>query len=157
VTAVGGTKLSLDLSGNVTGEVAWSGSGGGTSRYEPNMFQTAWASSFRGVPDVSYNADPNTGVAIYDSTPYFGTTGWYQIGGTSAGAPQWAALIALANAGRTASLSQTGGVLYSLNSSSNFHDITSGSNGYPAGVGYDLVTGIGSPVANSLVPALIAK
>jgi len=122
------------------------------------MFQSpAWTSTFRGVPDVSYNADPNTGVAVYDSTPYFGSSGWYQIGGTSAGAPQWAALIALANAGRISPLGSAGGSLYSLNSPSNLLDIVSGSNGYAAGVGYDLVTGIGSPVAGSLVPALIAR
>ena len=54
-------------------------------------------------------------------------------------------------------LSTAGGSLYSLNSPSNLLDIVSGSNGYAAGVGYDLVTGIGSPVAGSLVPALIAK
>src|SRR5438128_2518985 len=153
VIAVGGTSLPLDSSGNVTApETAWSGSGGGASLYEPNMFQApAWGSSFRGVPDVSYNADPNTGVYVYDTVSYKGQV---QVGGTSAGAPQWAALIALANAGRTSSLNQTGGTLYSLNTSSDFRDITSGSNGYPAGVGYDLVTGIGSPLANNLVPAL---
>src|SRR5207244_12419210 len=144
------TKITLDGTGAISQEVAWSGSGGGTSKYEPNMFQgPTWPSSFRGVPDVSYNADPNSGVAVYDSTPYNGSTGWYQVGGTSAGAPQWAALIALANASRAQSLNQTAGVLYSLNNSSNFLDITSGSNGYLAAPGYDLVTGIGSPVANS--------
>jgi subtilase family serine protease len=162
VVAVGGTSLSLDGSGNRIGanEVAWSGSGGGISKYEPYMFQgSVSTSSFREVPDVSYNADPNTGVAIYDSTPYNGSTGWYQIGGTSAGAPQWAAAIALANAGRPSPswLNNTASLLYSLNNSSYFRDIVSGSNGYPAGTGYDLVTGIGSPVANSLVAALTAK
>jgi subtilase family serine protease len=157
VVGVGGTTITLDNTGAISQEAAWSGSGGGASSYEPNMFQTAWSSSFRGVPDVSYNADPASGVAVYDSTPYNRSTGWYQVGGTSAGAPQWAALVALANSSRTASLINTGGVLYSLNSSLNFRDITSGSNGYPAGLGYDLVTGIGSPLANSLVPALIAR
>ena len=53
-------------------------------------------------PDVSYNANPGTGYAIYDSVGISGVTGWFQVGGTSAGTPQWAALIAIANSSRAA-------------------------------------------------------
>ena len=98
MVGVGGTTLGLDGLGNVISETAWAGSGGGTSAYvkEPT-YQSDWQSSgHRMVPDVSYNANPNTGFPVYDSTAYYGTKGWFEVGGTSAGAPQWAALVALA-------------------------------------------------------------
>jgi subtilase family serine protease len=152
VTSVGGTTLKLDSTGAISQEVAWSGSGGGVSLYEPNLYQSVWGSSARSVPDVSFDADPNTGMAVYDGTSYFGLTGWIEVGGTSAGAPQWAALIALANAGHTPAYRPTNGLLYALNSPSNFLDITAGSNGFPAGLGYDPVTGLGSPIAGTLIP-----
>jgi subtilase family serine protease len=160
VTAVGGTTLYLDSANNWASELAWSGSGGGISSYEsePN-FQAPWQSTNRRtVPDVSYNADPSTGVPVYDTTPNQGQSGWFQVGGTSAGAPQWAALVALANAS-SSPVYPCNSKLYSLGSPSTFtsyfHDVTSGSNGaYSTGPGYDLVTGIGSPQANMLIPAM---
>jgi subtilase family serine protease len=100
------------------------------------------------------------GFAIYNSTPYQGAKGWFEVGGTSAGAPQWAGLFALVNANRPAShpLGAVNAGLYTLGSPSvDIHDILSGDNGaYAAGEGYDLVTGLGSPVANKLIPALIS-
>jgi hypothetical protein len=113
--------------------------------------------SGREVPDVGYLADPNTGVAVYDSTPDSGQAGWFVVGGTSAGAPQWAALVAIANAGRSTPLSGAGSALYQL--TGDFRDITSGTNGScgalcTAAPGFDAVTGLGSPLANLLVPAL---
>lgn len=163
VVAVGGTTLSLDQSGNVSSETAWSGSGGGISadEDEPGYQSSYVTANGRGVPDVSYDANPSTGVAVYDSTRYSGQSGWFQVGGTSAGAPQWAALIALANQTRSSALSSN-----SLSSSpeysapaSNYRDITSGTNGTcgstcSATTGYDFVTGLGSPRANTLVPYL---
>ena len=108
----------------------------------------------RGTPDVALNADPNTGVYVYDSY-YYG--GWLQVGGTSLAAPVWAGLIGIANQGRAATklntLSNVPADLYSL-PASDFHDVTSGNNGYAAGPGYDFVTGLGTPKANVLVPAL---
>jgi hypothetical protein len=105
-------------------------------------------------------ADPNTGVAVYDSFD-FPSSPWIQVGGTSLATPMWAGLIAIADQGRSlASLpsldgaTQTLPALYQL-PATDFHDITSGSNGYSAGPGYDLVTGRGSPIANVLVPALV--
>ncbi len=160
VLAAGGTSLFLS-GGNYAGEVAWSGGGGGISTGEPRPYfqRTVQGSGSRETPDVSYDADPNTGFYVYDTTAYNGSTGWFVFGGTSAAAPQWAALIALADQGRAlngrASLTNAQSTLYSL-PASDFHDITAGSNGYGAGRGYDLATGIGSPVANRIVPDLVA-
>jgi hypothetical protein len=115
----------------------------------------------RTTPDVSFNADPNTGVAVYDSVSYSGKSGWFEVGGTSAAAPSWAGLIAitdqgLAAAGKsTLSSIQTLTQLYRL-PSSDFHDISTGANGYSATTGYDLVTGLGSPKANLLVASLLS-
>jgi subtilase family serine protease len=168
VISVGGTTLNVDSTGSFVSESAWSGSGGGTSSYESRpSYEDIWQNivgSHRGSPDVSWNADPNTGVAVYDSTTYNGQKGWYQVGGTSFGAPSWAAMIALADQGRAAPLTSFNVIaqLYSIagNSGSsgytnNYHDIITGSNGgFSAQAGYDLVTGIGSPHTNLLIPAL---
>ena len=133
-------------------------------------------------PDVAYNADPTYGYAVYDSVPYktpitffgiqFGTTvqsGWFQVGGTSAGAPQWSALIAIANQIRSEnkpplspSPLNTLQVLTALyDNPGALNDITSGKSSstgnttsYSAGPGYDLVTGLGSPKAVEVVQAL---
>jgi subtilase family serine protease len=135
---VGGTTLSVDSLGNVQSETGWSGSGGGISAYEQRpSYQNGFNSnSGRGVPDVSYDADPNTGVSVYDSFGYQGSSGWFIVGGTSAGAPQWASAIADANSGGAALSSQSYGTetkLYSAATgtsySSNYRDITSGSKG----------------------------
>jgi subtilase family serine protease len=145
VVGVGGTTLSLDFYGNIISETAWSGSGGGISVYEPRpAYQNGWqGASGRGVPDVSYDADPNTGVAVYISN-YYGHSGWLTVGGTSMGAPQWASVSALINA--TFGIRLSDSVLYSFGGTSLFRDITSGCNGtYCATAGYDYVTGLGSP------------
>ena len=152
VTAVGGTHLTLDAAGALTGpETAWSGSGGGVSAYEAApAYQTSLGLSGRAVPDVAYDGDPSTGVAVYDTTPYTGESGWFVVGGTSAGAPQWAALAAIANSRRATPLGNMNAALYGLPSSA-FRDITSPS---PAAAGYDTATGRGSPLADVLVPLL---
>jgi hypothetical protein len=160
VVAVGGTSLSVDASGNYLGETAWSGSGGGVSGFEPKpSYQSGVPQSgtHRTSPDVAYNADPNTGFAVYDS--YVGGFGWGQYGGTSAGAPQWAGLLALVNQGRTTGpLSSSGalnGIYGLLGGSTSFHDVAGGSSGtHSPGSGYDLVTGVGTPQANNLIPYL---
>jgi subtilase family serine protease len=167
VVGVGGTTLYLDASGNrsvpaglSSSETAWSDSGGGLSSvYGPPSYQTGWQGlGKRCVPDVSYVADPNTGVGVAYGR-YL-----YEVGGTSVGAPQWAALIALANSVRTSGAVGGNADIYSVAgtaptiNSANFFDITSGSDGSDtddlAGTGYDLVTGLGSPVAVGLVNAL---
>jgi subtilase family serine protease len=173
VVSVGGTTLTLGSGGNVVSETAWSGSGGGISAFESEpSYQTNYpipsTGGLRGNPDVSYDADPASGVAVFDSLGFQGLKNWIQIGGTSAGSPQWAALNAIANAGRTSPLSSTSTTtptnvaIYHIAStaySTNFRDITSGTNGScgslcTAGTNYDFVTGLGSPLANALVPSL---
>jgi uncharacterized repeat protein (TIGR01451 family) len=169
VVSVGGTTLSADSAGNILSEAGWSGSGGGISTQESQpsyqngvVTQTTTA---RANPDVAYDADPNTGFWVYNS--YGSPLPWQQLGGTSDAAPQWAAIIAIADQGRAlagfGSLdgpSQTLPLLYRL-SASDFHDITTGgstgSPSYSAGPGYDLVTGRGTPLANRVVADLIAS
>ncbi len=169
VIAVGGTALYL--SGGAYGsESAWNLGGGGISQivsqpsYQNNLVvhngtQVISTGGMRAGPDVAYVADPNTGVAVYGS---YGFGGWTQIGGTSAGSPQWAALMAIVDQGRATAgqsamdgYTQTLPALYQL-PSTDFHDVTTGANGNgdAAGPGFDLVTGRGSPIANLLVPAL---
>ncbi len=170
VVGVGGTTLNVDSSGNYLSESAWSGSGGGISTVEaePTFQVNAGISSNgkRGLPDVAYDANANTGFPVYDTVRYQGQSGWFQVGGTSAGAPQWAALIAIANSLRASAskqaLSATDFPIYSAASGSNYHDITSGTNGSCGAVctavaGYDFVTGWGSPVAQNIVTFLAAR
>jgi hypothetical protein len=160
----------LDSNNDRVSETAWSGSGGGISSYVAiPSYQSGWQSNAgRGVPDVSYLADPNTGVLVYDSV----NGGWFVVGGTSAGAPQWAAAIALANQLRLASGASAIGAanpsIYSKAKGSTttpysvsptyFYDVSSGNNGtYTAAPPYDFVTGVGSLVANTLLPALVPQ
>jgi subtilase family serine protease len=168
VLAVGGTRLTLTSSNSWSSEKGWGngiwspffgGSGGGISTYEakPNYQSGVTQSSTkRTSPDVAYVADPATGVSVYDSN----NGGWLTVGGTSAGAPQWAALIAIADQGRlqagqpSLSSTDTLAAIYAM-PAGNFHDITSGNNGYAATSGYDLVTGRGSPRAQLVVNYLV--
>jgi hypothetical protein len=142
VIAVGGTTLKLNSDGTLISETAWNGSGGGISNFEPiPTYQTNYGLTppNRAVPDVSYNANPATGVAVYCNSSWMGG----KVGGTSAGAPQWAAIYALGLSATNVNLYQRAKSSYS----SYFRDITSGSNGaYKATDGYDLVTGLGSPL-----------
>jgi subtilase family serine protease len=147
VTAVGGTSLSPSGSSGWS-ETAWSGAGSGCSLYEAKpSWQAGAGCSRRTVADVSAVADPNTGVAVYDSYRYQGASGWMVFGGTSVAAPIVAGVYALAgNAGTTT----YGSFPYSHTSSLN--DITAGSNGScggsylcTAGSGYDGPTGLGTP------------
>ena len=111
----------------------------------------------RTVPDVSGVGDPSTGVSVYDSYGYGGHSGWLTVGGTSASAPQWAGLIAVADQGLSlagkGSLGNAQSALYGISSAA-FNDLTSGFNGYSARSGYDLVTGLGTPVAAQVVAGL---
>jgi subtilase family serine protease len=152
VTAVGGTTLSYDVAAQArVSETAWSGAGSGCSRY---ITKPAWQSdagcSRRTVADVSAVANPATGVAVYDSYPYQGTSGWMVFGGTSVSAPIIAGVYALA--GNSSSLSYGS---YPYSHSGSLLDITSGSNGSScgsylctAGSGYDGPTGLGVPAGS---------
>ena len=149
VTAVGGTTLTK--AGNARGwtETVWSGAGSGCSTL--NTALTGAASfgtgcSKRAEADVSAVANPSTGVAVYDSTPYGGRSGWQVYGGTSVSSPIIASVFALA--GNTASINNN----YPYSHSGSFFDVTSGSNGScspsqlcKARVGWDGPTGLGTP------------
>src|SRR5919202_230925 len=144
VISVGGTTLNFDASGGLAGETGWSGSGGRGTLHEaatgaqinsPTFGQVNCGTS-RGTPDVSLDADPASGVSVYDSTPYQGQTGWWRVGGTSASSPMWAA--------RSAALGSVVNSPFVYGNSISYRDITSGNNGLAALAGYDLVTGLGS-------------
>lgn len=167
VIAVGGTTLNGCSGTSCAGfssETAWSSSGGGASSVESiPSFQATYtgpvygASSIggltgnmRAIPDVSFDANPNTGVSVYDSTKYQGQSGWFTLGGTSVGAPNWAGILA---AGRSAGATALEGdaAVFGGGYATNLRDVTSGTNGScgldcTSGAGYDLVTGLGSPI-----------
>jgi subtilase family serine protease len=167
-------------------EIGWVDSGGGFSSVfaKPSYQDTLPAGStaigsMRGIPDIAYNASSRTGVLVYDTAPGDATSGlicpsanpcsagWYVVGGTSASSPQWAALAAIADQIAGHGLGLINPTLYSLaagaNYSTYFYDVTTGNNqtvasipGYPATTGWDPVTGLGTPNAATLVPALAA-
>jgi hypothetical protein len=167
VVSVGGTSLFIQTDGTYSSETVWNNNngnatGGGVSSLESQpAYQignvNGASTTNRAVPDVSMDADPDTGVYVLDNF----SGGWFQVGGTSLSTPLWAGLIADANQGRALNgqpslngLTQTLPTLYNL-PSSDFNDITVGSNGtFSATPGYDLVTGRGTPIANLLVPDL---
>jgi subtilase family serine protease len=144
VISVGGTTLNFSGSGAFLSETGWSGSGGGCSVYENATVAQSSFSQYaqvscggkRGTPDVSLDADPASGVAVYDTTRYQGQQGWFRVGGTSASSPMWAGRAAVAGALVNSS--------YVYGNSITYRDITSGNNGASALPGYDLVTGRGS-------------
>jgi subtilase family serine protease len=150
VIGVGGTHVSLSSSGAFSSETAWIGSGGGVSAYEKEpAYQSGYsipkAGGMRAVPDVSFDADPASGFPIYTAGK------WEEVGGTSAGAPQWAAIASLDNG---ISPQQLYADKAASNNSSFFRDITSGTNGScgylcTARKHYDYVTGLGSPLTDA--------
>jgi subtilase family serine protease len=143
VISVGGTTLHFN-SGAFTGETGWSSGGGGCSAYESAPApQSAFAqygqvtcAGKRATPDVSLDADPASGVSVYDSTTYQGQTGWFAVGGTSASSPMWA--------GRAAVAGATVNSAYVYGNSISYRDITSGNNGASCLGGFDLCSGRGS-------------
>ncbi|HVS36668.1 MAG TPA: hypothetical protein VMS17_14000 [Gemmataceae bacterium] len=160
VVSVGGTTLSVNetTSGSTTtysygSESAWADGGGGVSSYEgkPTYQNGAQSYSTRTTPDVSYDANPNSGVYVYDT---YRAGGWYEVGGTSAGAPQWSAVVALADQQRATALNTTTVETTLYANPQDLHDVTTGSNGHSATVGYDLATGLGSPNGSAVVSAL---
>ncbi|MDR3571584.1 MAG: S53 family peptidase [Candidatus Pacebacteria bacterium] len=150
VIGVGGTHVAISASGDQQNETAWSGSGGGISAYEKEPpyqsgFTIPRAGGMRAIPDVSYDADPSSGFPIY----YKGK--WREVGGTSAGAPQWAAIAAL---GHGSNLQQLYADKAAPNAANYFRDIVSGTNGAcgylcTARKHYDYVTGLGSPLTDT--------
>jgi subtilase family serine protease len=168
-------------------EIGWVDAGGGFSHvfpkpsYQDNLPPNSTAiGDMRGVPDVSYQASSRTGVLVYDTAPGDAesglacpsgnpcSAGWYVVGGTSASSPQWAGLVAIADQMAGHGLGQINPTLYSLASggsySNYFYDVTLGNNqtdpnipGYDATTGWDPITGLGTPDAATLVPALAGQ
>jgi len=175
VVSVGGTTLYLTSTSTWSSERAWSGSGGGLSKYiaEPayqSTFGVPGANGKRAQPDVALDGDPNTGFPVYDSVTLQNQSGWFQVGGTSASTPQWAALIAIVNSMRHAQgkgniPNPANQFIYQVAKAAlttRFHDVSTGTNGTcgslcTARAGYDYVTGLGTPKASALIPALVAK
>ena len=162
VTAVGGTTLARASNARGWTETAWSGAGSGCSTYEPKpSWQHDTGCAMRTVADVSADADPNSGLGVYDTYNSCGSSslcdllielgavqgldGWVQVGGTSLSSPLVASVYALAGNSVT-----YGSYPYSHTAS--LFDVTSGSNGSCGGSylctakpGYDGPTGLGTP------------
>jgi kumamolisin len=153
VVAAGGTSVKTNTSGVFVSESGWSGSGGGPSKYESRpSYQSGIASivgAARGIPDVSSDADPNTGVSVYDSTRCQGLSGWLVFGGTSVSSPCLAGMENLSGHSYTDSsalLTNT----YSKLGTASFRDILTGTAGsFSCTAGWDFVTGVGSPQGTS--------
>jgi subtilase family serine protease len=177
-------------------EVGWIASGGGYSiLFSRPAFQNVLPpgstfvgssvgapppnTNMRGVPDIAYQASSRTGVLVYmtlgatkTSGPGCGganpcSIGWYVVGGTSSGSPQWAGLIAIADQMAGRDVGYINPALYQIASNpaqyaNDFFDVTVGNNqttsipGYSASSGWDAVTGLGSPNVANLLPDLIA-
>jgi len=146
VIAVGGTSLNA----SADAETVWSGAGSGCSAYESKpSWQHDAGCAKRTIADVAYDADPNTGVAVYDSFAYRGQSGWLVFGGTSVASPAIAAIYTLA--GDALGTTYPASFTYAK-APSGLYDVTSGSNGSCGGtylctgeVGYDGPTGLGTP------------
>lgn len=161
VWAVGGTFLSVNPDGSRAGETAWGdgqpGDEGGGGGFDPTTTIPVWQRSAlpagapgRGIPDTAANADPNSGWQISANGS------WTVVGGTSAASPFTAALVAVAKG-----VAKSGGTgLTTLSvyaaSAAACNDITQGSNGDPAAVGWDAATGLGSPNGGNFVNAVVA-
>jgi len=148
VVAVGGTHLVRSGTARGWTETAWSGAGSGcsTMNAKPSWQTSATACAGKASADVAAVADPNTGVAVYDTTPYQGASGWQVYGGTSVASPIVASVYALGGHTTGYPASYTWGATTGLN------DVTSGSNGScspalwcHAGTGWDGPTGLGTP------------
>lgn len=146
VISVGGTTLDVTSTGTWSSESAWSTAGGGCSRYETaNPAQASYSTydqrnatcaGKRAAPDISLDANPNTGVAVYDTVRVTGLSGWIQVGGTSA-----STVMIASHAAETATQVNAANV---YGGSLKIYNVTSGSNGHPCMTGYNLCTGLGS-------------
>lgn len=173
VLAVGGTGM--NWSGTTRTEVAWSSGGGGLStKVAVPAYQSGVKSSSgvalptRAVPDVAFNANPSTGQYVAITAPGSSTTSWSAYAGTSIAAPQWAGIVAVANAVRVANAKAVLGDFHTLlyksiaavpgTYAASMGDIVEGSNGTcatcAAGIGFDMTTGWGTPNSTQLLQAL---
>lgn len=162
VISVGGTGLLRDGAGKFLGEYGWTGSGGGQSQFEATPpYQVGVENivgSHRNVPDISADSDPNTGAAVYMSTPVSHCAdkptpdqyrvGWQVIGGTSLASPMIAAMVNVAGHHRSSVAAELTAIYANRKNGSRIRDVTvmngtAGGNAVKAG--YDNVTGVGSP------------
>ena len=147
VVSAGGTSVNRS-GGNFRSETAWSSGGGGASSYEArppyqNNVQSVVGTK-RGTPDFSFDANPNTGVAVFDADGGFN---WIQVGGTSVSSPSLAGIVNSAGHFYISSKLQDANIYTHSGNPSNYRDITSGSCGtHSAALGYDLCTGVGSDI-----------
>jgi kumamolisin len=171
VVAVGGTSFKLSSAGKAL-ESGWKDSGGGISSfYALPAYQSNFQSPYvkRSFPDVAFNADMSTGEQLWTSCHASILTGkcsigapkWMTIGGTSMAAPQWSGFMTLVGEARAKAGKKPLGflnpILYSMSAATKaavLNDVTSGNNGYPAGQGWDAVTGWGSMQASALLEYL---
>jgi kumamolisin len=149
VVSAGGTTIHRNSSGGFLSETAWSGSGGGPSKYETKLsYQnnvTGTSSTKRSAPDLSFDANPQTGVSVYDSTQCQGLSGWLVFGGTSVSSPSLAGIVNLAGHFAANTVSELGTIYANRKNTADFRDILSGTAGsFSAKAGYDFVTGVGS-------------
>jgi subtilase family serine protease len=153
VVCAGGTTIHRDSQGNFTGETGWSGSGGGRSKYETRpAYQNIIVSmvgTHRGAPDFSFDADPHSGVSVYDSTPCNGLSGWLVFGGTSVSAQALAGIVNLAGHFYMDTNTELSTIYADYATPSryavDFRDILSGKAGtFTAKKGWDFVTGVGT-------------
>ncbi len=148
VVAAGGTTIKRNSSGNFSGETWWTGGGGGSSHFEARpAYQNVISSivgTHRGVPDLSSDADPNSGPAMYDADGGFG---WFQVGGTSVSSPYLAGVTNSAGKLRTSSKAELGALYKEYANAAQykawFRDIKTG--GSECKVGWDFCTGVGVP------------
>jgi kumamolisin len=169
VWGIGGTKLQIAADGSRANESAWGdgapgdeGGGGGFDQvwampgFQVGIVPTIPQGAFRGVPDTAANADPNSGWQMSANG------GWTVVGGTSASSPFTAALIAVAKGvaavagGNRALAGLLTPVIYAARETA-CNDITTGSNGDPATVGWDPATGLGSPAGGAFIAALTSS
>jgi kumamolisin len=153
VVSVGGTTLSTNATtGQFENENVWQSTGGGPSRYEARpSYQNAIAGivgARRGTPDISSDANPITGVWVYDSVTV-GFPAWFVVGGTSVSSPTWAGIL---NAQGVIYASSQAALTHLYGNAGSFHDITKGNCGpyisQNAQEGWDFCTGLGSPGRN---------
>jgi subtilase family serine protease len=166
VVSVGGTTLNVSFSGRYQSETAWVDSSGGLSRFErePGFQRSVQGTGKRSTPDIAFDGDPDTGVRVYQSSLYSAQGSWEVVGGTSLGAPAWAAIIAIADQGRALygkppldGATQTLPTLYSV-TSSDFNVIPPlSSRSLAVSAGTNPYTGRGTPNGPPLVADLVAS
>jgi kumamolisin len=158
VLCAGGTTISRDSNtGRFLQENAWQDAGGGLSFFEPRpSFQNHIAEivgDFRGTPDFSFDANPNTGVWVFDSNPFQGSKnplGWAVVGGTSVSTPSLAGIINAAGKLRASSQLENAEIYEQVGRNRDFRDIEFGNCGFNIGDfakdGWDFCTGVGSDI-----------